>query len=460
MIKKSDLELYFNDMMDLNPSSAYYLGIKNIKTLSTIENVFDCNYLIAYNKIINKYKHTKDNILKIIISNAIKFSKYDFSYMPINSFGNIILNFDNIKYPKNKTHKLMRLKDFNNFINSCIDKMKQGIKKKIVLPKMICSKLIKQFKNTKYQKLYLFLKNEYYKNCRNTLGLSYLKNGKKIYKLLIKNTCGFYISPEKIHKYGKKLVKKYKINNNSIELYKTPSELYKDCIKYYNIIYKTILPKYFNYIPTKKCKILPVPKLLENVMGLAYFNNIKNTFFINLSKYKEINKNSLKILVMHETDPGHHYHFNYFHHKNLPYYKIYSFNNNALIEGWALYSEKLDGVSKGTDEMQQLRSIRLVVDTGINYYGWSYKKSFDYMKKNLNILSDDEINEEIERYICIPSQALSYQLGNKYILYLRYLYIYKYKLGNIKNFHNFMLEDGIVPFKYLKNKIDLLFKNK
>lgn len=78
------------------------------------------------------------------------------------------------------------------------------------------------------------------------------------------------------------------------------------------------------------------------------------------------------------------------------------------------------------------------------------------MKKNLSIISDKEIKEEIERYICIPGQALVYKLGENFILKLRRLFINKYKLGNIKDFHDFILEDGIVSFKYLQNKLKKL----
>jgi ribulose-bisphosphate carboxylase large chain len=70
-------------------------------------------------------------------------------------------------------------------------------------------------------------------------------------------------------------------------------------------------------------------------------------------------------------------------------------------------------------EYEQLRCVRLVVDTGINYYGWSFNKALNYMKKHLTSLSIDEIYNEITRYICDPGQALAYKIGERFILKLR-----------------------------------------
>ena len=222
---------------------------------------------------------------------------------------------------------------------------------------------------------------------------------------------------------------------------------------YNNEIIAKIIPNYFNYIPNEnKCKIKPVPKSLEKTNSIAYFEEDEETFYINLSKYNTINKESLKSLILHETDPGHHYQYSYLnYYKKLPLYKINCIDNDAFVEGWALYSEKFDNINY--HEYEELRIIRLIVDTGINYYGWSYKKAFDYMKKNISNISNYEINQEIERYICMPGQALVYKIGENFILRLKKLFIDKYKLGDIKAFHDFILEDGIVSFKYLMNKL-------
>ena len=262
----NDLEKYFNDMLILNPSNAFYLGFKNKNTLEHIENPFDCNYKIQLNDIVEKYLKTDNEILQYIIKNLKICRKCNFGYTPIYSFGNFILNFEHVNktlYPKNNIQYELRKKDFDNIIESCIYNMRKGIKKNITLPRIICKKVIKQLENTKYKKLYDFIKNEYYPHTRKTIGLCDIKNGKLMYQMLIKSYCGFYISPKKIHNYGKELVKKFK-KDLKYEPYSSKEELLADCEKYYDYITTKLLPKYFYHIPNFKCKIKPVPKNLED----------------------------------------------------------------------------------------------------------------------------------------------------------------------------------------------------
>jgi len=260
------------------------------------------------------------------------------------------------------------------------------------------------------------------------------------------------MSPKKIHKYGLYLLrnKRNKIYNKKFE---NKDDIIKIINEKYNYISKNIMPKNFYNYPKKRCIIKPVPKKLEDSNGIAYYNTTDNTFYINLKKKKELDIKTLDTLILHETIPGHHYQYQYMKDMKLPLYKIYGYNNNnSYIEGWALYCENLNPENKYSYIYEELRIIRLIVDTGINYYGWSYKKAYKFMKKNLS-LSIDNIKEELERYISIPGQALSYELGKKNILYLKKLFINKYKLGDIKDFHEFFLEDGVVPFTYLKQKL-------
>ena len=86
------------------------------------------------------------------------------------------------------------------------------------------------------------------------------------------------------------------------------------------------------------------------------------------------------------------------------------------------------------------RAIRLVIDTGIHAFNWSYDKCFKYMKQYLNY-SDDIIRNEIIRYICIPSQALSYKVGELTLLFLRSKYLKKFP-DDFKGFHKLVFDIG------------------
>lgn len=123
---------------------------------------------------------------------------------------------------------------------------------------------------------------------------------------------------------------------------------------------------------------------------------------------------SMKTLAYHEGIPGHHFQIgiqaelNRTAEPGLPIFRtIIPFT--AYVEGWALYSEQLAyelGFYKndpfgnlGRLQAEMWRSVRLVVDTAI-----------DYMVANTG-LTDSEVTTEIERYIVWPGQACAYKIG-------------------------------------------------
>ena len=101
---------------------------------------------------------------------------------------------------------------------------------------------------------------------------------------------------------------------------------------------------------------------------------------------------------------------------------------------------------------EMLRAVRLVVDTGIHYYGWTYKKAYNYCSKYLFDF-DFQIHNQVLRYISDPGQALCYKIGEKIILDL--LNTEKSKTNfNIKQFNEKLLENGGIPLLLLKEKFN------
>jgi uncharacterized protein (DUF885 family) len=126
-------------------------------------------------------------------------------------------------------------------------------------------------------------------------------------------------------------------------------------------------------------------------------------------------------LVVHEAWPGHLMHLALLNEESeLPAFRRYgAVKYTACVEGWALYCEVL-GVELGVYttphehygrlEMQMWRAVRLVVDTGIHWYGWSREQAVAYMAERLS-LSRETIEGEVDRYAALPAQALGYQIG-------------------------------------------------
>lgn len=177
---------------------------------------------------------------------------------------------------------------------------------------------------------------------------------------------------------------------------------------------------------------------------------------------------TLAALTVHEGVPGH-------HHQNalrqelegLPDFRR-AFYPHAFGEGWGLYSEKL-GIEMNIYETpydhfgrlsyEMWRAVRLVVDTGIHYKGWSREQAQNFLADN-TALSLHNVRTEIDRYISWPGQALAYKMGELKILQLRGRA--EQELGDkfdIRDFHDAILMTGGVPLDMLEQEIERFIKD-
>ena len=105
------------------------------------------------------------------------------------------------------------------------------------------------------------------------------------------------------------------------------------------------------------------------------------------------------------------------------------------------------------------RAIRLVVDTGMHYLGWSRQQAIDFFKENAG-KSEHDIVVEIDRYIVWPGQALAYKIGELKIKELR-AYA-EQQLGDnfdIRAFHDEVLGKGAVPLSVLDANVRVWVKS-
>jgi uncharacterized protein (DUF885 family) len=186
-------------------------------------------------------------------------------------------------------------------------------------------------------------------------------------------------------------------------------------------------------------------------------------FYVPCPNAAEYNTFQDEALFLHEAIPGHHYQMSLQQeNQDLPKFRRFSWYG-AYGEGWALYTESL-GTELGlyTDPyqyfgrlgMEMHRAIRLVVDVGMHTKGMTREQAIAY---SLDNEADTEANvtAEIERYMAIPGQALSYKIGQMKILELRKRA--SEKMGakfDIKQFHNNVLKYGCMPLNTLEQKID------
>ncbi|MBB1380967.1 DUF885 domain-containing protein [Shewanella sp. SR41-2] len=229
-----------------------------------------------------------------------------------------------------------------------------------------------------------------------------------------------------------------------------------------------VLPQYFNVMPKADYIVKPVESFREkSAAGASYESpavdgSRPGVFYINTYNLKAQPKWGMTTLSLHEAAPGHHFQIAIKQElTDVPQFQRFQ-GYTAFEEGWALYAEYL-GIEMGvfndpyqyfgklSDEM--LRAMRLVVDTGLHAKGWSREQAIQYMKDN-SPMAESDIVAEVERYMAIPGQALSYKVGQLTILRLRA--DAEKALGDkfdLKGFHDQLLTSGSLPMAVMENKI-------
>ena len=342
--------------------------------------------------------------------------------------------------------------------------------------------------NPAYEELNLFLKNEYLTKSRDSIGIGDVPGGRKHYEYLAKYFTTTNLTPDEIHQIGLDEIERIRSEMNEIikqvnwdgdfnsflDYLRTSPRFYydnsEDLFNAYLIMSKTIDPlltKIFKVFPRAPYGVIPIPDESAPFTTTAYYNSPSpgrpGYFYANLYKPESRPKYEIPVLTVHEAVPGHHFQISIAQElENVPSFRKYQ-GITAFVEGWGLYSEEL-GEFMGIyddpyDKFGQLtydmwRAIRLVVDTGMHYKGWSREEAINLFIEN-SAKSILDINNEVDRYIAWPGQALAYKIGQLKILELRNraerLLGEKY---DIKDFHHEVLKRGSLPLDLLEYYID------
>jgi prolyl oligopeptidase len=341
-----------------------------------------------------------------------------------------------------------------------------------------------------YVELDQFFTETYLPAARETFGIYNLPNGYKWYENLANNHTTTALTPDEIHQIGldevarikdemKKIIESLNwegsfddflnfLRSDPQFYYETEEELFQA----YLATTKRIDPhtlKLFKTLPRTPYGIKAIPKESAPDTTTAYYmrpspdGTRAGYFYVNLYRPEVRPKYEIEVLSVHEAVPGHHLQIALaMELENIPNFRKYS-GYTAFIEGWGLYSESLgeemglyqDPYSKfGALTYDMWRAVRLVVDTGMHYKGWSRQKAIDYFKDNAAKTEQDIINE-IDRYLIMPGQALAYKIGQLKILELKEKA--KKELGesfSIKDFHSVILEQGSLPLDIVEERFD------
>ena len=341
-----------------------------------------------------------------------------------------------------------------------------------------------------YRRLAEFLKGEYLPHARESPGLAAIPGGKEMYLYLVKSETTTDLSPEAIHAMGLKEIARIETEMEAVKR----AAGFPGSLNAFRQNLKTDARFKFKDEAAMRAEFTRVRDAVLEHLGTVFSHKPKaqitfrfhegfvapdrpaaeyaagsgdgsrpGTVYLNSFDLPSRPTYTSEVLELHEGIPGHHLQTQFAaENTSLPRFRRFG-QETAFVEGWALYAESLgpelglygDPYQKfGALSFDAWRASRLVVDTGMHWLGWSREQAIAFLGAHTT-LSRNEAEEEVDRYIAIPGQALSYKIGEQDILDLRRRA--KAALGekfDLKRFHDAILKDGAMPLSILNAKID------
>ncbi|MCW5724413.1 MAG: DUF885 domain-containing protein [Maricaulaceae bacterium] len=340
-----------------------------------------------------------------------------------------------------------------------------------------------------FRALAAFFETEYMADPRDSVGISEVPGGREYYRALVRYHTTMDLTPEQIHQQGLEEVARIRAEMavviaetgfegtfaEFLHYLRTDPQFYAQSERellmhaaYLSKLADDAMPRFFGRLPRLPYGVRPVPAALAPTYTTGRYwpgnleNGIAGGYMVNTYALDQRPLYELPSLTVHEAVPGHHHQIALAQElEGVP-----DFRRNAYItafgEGWGLYTENLaidmgvyqtpyDHFGRLTYEMW--RACRLVVDTGLHYFGWTREQAEACLLEN-SALAPHNVRTEVARYISWPGQALAYKTGELLMRQLRA--DAEAALGarfDIRAFHDRMLEDGAMPLSALEAKM-------
>jgi uncharacterized protein (DUF885 family) len=229
------------------------------------------------------------------------------------------------------------------------------------------------------------------------------------------------------------------------------------------------IPRWFGHLPNAECVVKRIPEHEAPFTTVAYYRpgtpdgSQPGEYRVNVHAPETRPRHEAEVLAFHESIPGHHLQIAIGQElPEMPAFRRYA-HFTAYIEGWALYTERLaDEMGLYSGDLDRLgmlsfdawRASRLVVDTGIHAMGWSRERAVEFMAE-WTPLARNNIDNEVDRYIVWPGQALSYKIGQIEMWRLRREA--EATLGerfDVRAFHDVVLTGGALPLPELRRRVE------
>ncbi len=343
--------------------------------------------------------------------------------------------------------------------------------------------------NPAYQRLHDYVRDEYLPRARASVAWTDLPLGRDWYAYRVKVATTTRLTPEEIHQIGLAEVQRIGAEMDRViadlgfkgdrkaffDSLRADPRFYfdreEDLLAAYAALKARVrarLPEQFDLAPKADFEIRAVEPFRAAAQATASYQqpapdgSRPGIFYVNTYDLKSRPKYGMEEIYLHEAEPGHHFQIGIQQElQGLPSFRRFG-GYGAYIEGWGLYAESL-GKELGlyTDPYSYFgalsgeiwRAIRLVVDTGMHAKGWSREQALDYLLANSAVGATDAA-AEIDRYIAVPGQALTYKIGELKIKELKARA--QRELGaryDLRAFHRAILGDGALPLDVLDAKV-------
>ncbi|MDB5042605.1 MAG: hypothetical protein JWN27_3331, partial [Candidatus Eremiobacteraeota bacterium] len=346
--------------------------------------------------------------------------------------------------------------------------------------------------NPALRELRAFVVDVYLPAALEDVGLAHLPGGDELYAYFVRSETTTDLGPDAIHEIGLREVARIRaameelvpqlgygtrplaeifraLREDPANYHPTPAAL----LSAYRALTKRIDPelvRVFRTLPRLPYGVVPIPDAFAPDTTTAYYwpgaldGSRAGLYFVNLYRPEQRPIYEMMVLSLHESVPGHHLQIARAQElRGLPDFRRSSLSFTAYTEGWGLYSESLgdemglydDPKSRfGALTYDMWRAVRLVVDTGMHARGWTRDRAIAYFLDNAAKTPLD-VENEVDRYITMPGQALAYKIGQLKILELRRRA--ETALGaafDLRDFHEVVLDQGALPLDILERRVD------
>lgn len=340
-----------------------------------------------------------------------------------------------------------------------------------------------------YRDLATFFEEVYLESPRESVGISEVPEGRPYYRQLVRYHTTLDVSPEEIHQQGLAEVERIRAEMELVigetgfegefadflEYLRTDPKFYarseRELLMQAAWIAKRAddaMPRFFRRLPRLSYGVRPVPaSMAPNYTTGRYWAGdldagMAGGYMVNTYRLDQRPLYELPALTVHEAVPGHHHQIALAQElEDVPEFRRNTYIT-AFGEGWALYTEflavEMDIYETAYEDFGRLtyemwRACRLVVDTGLHYFGWSQSEAEACLLEN-SALAPHNVRTEVERYISWPGQALAYKTGELLIRRLREQA--EERLGSdfdLRDFHDHILAEGAMPLSTLESRM-------